>query len=122
MILGLGISFRMKQSLPGDRITGDRGLSLGRGQPACELSRGPLLRLGMCCRVQQDDVVTIEQARIAFDYDLQVALVPETQPGAAVRQGVSIHGSRSVQRRTHPATEIAIPAVKQSRIETGGLP
>ena len=63
----------------------------------------------MLCRVEQDHVVAIEKARIAFDQHDEIALVAKAQPGAAIADRIGVHRLRGIQRRTHAAADVAVP-------------
>ena len=61
-----------------------------------------------CIRLhaELDHVVAVEQARIAFEHDREVAPIVEAEPGAAIRQRVSIQTGRGIERQSNPVLHV----------------
>ena len=77
-----------------DLVAGDVLLAFRRNQIIDELLAEFLLDVRMLVRIHQHDAVLVEHALVAFDHDLQFALVLEMNPGAAVGQHIGIAGAR----------------------------
>src|SRR5271156_5499239 len=62
--------------------------------------RRPGLRVGP--RIQQDDIVAVQQVGVTLKYDRHPRLVAETQPGAAVGQGIGAHSAAAFNAAPMP--------------------
>src|SRR5699024_3440190 len=88
-----------------------------------ELLAGLRLDAGAVIRAHQDDAVGVVQIRVALDQNLEIAAVIEADPGAAVRQGVGVHGCGRVERRAHAGAGFAVPgAAGLERLDVGLAP
>ena len=67
--------------------------------------------------------ILVEHAFVTFDQDLQIALVPEMNPGATIGQRVSIAGAGGVERGTHALADRLVPgAFVLFDVDAGVLP
>src|SRR6266487_3429214 len=104
-------SFRVReeQLLAADLVPGDRLLPLGRDDPVDERLAEILFYVGVLGGIHQHHPVLVEQARVAFDRDGELAPVLERYPGAAVGEDVGAHRRSRVQRRAHALARVAVP-------------
>src|SRR5215472_3947086 len=73
--------------------------------------------------ISLDHVVAIDQLRIALHRNHERAFVAETEPGAAVGEGVGRHRRRGVQRLAHAAPNVAVPvSCAFLRVDAGAFP
>src|SRR5262249_55791778 len=103
------VSVRIEQLRAVDLVVGDVPLSFRRHQIIDELLPELLFHVRMLIRVYQHDAVLVEHALVTFDQDLQIVLVLEMNPGAAVGQDVSIDGAGRVERGAHALADRLIP-------------
>jgi len=82
---------------------------LRRNEPVDERLAELALDVRMPSRVHQHHAVLVEQARVAFDQDHQLAAVPEWQPGAAIGQDVGVHRRGGIERRAHAGAGFPVP-------------
>src|SRR5579862_2748329 len=75
----LRVSLGVEELLPRHLIIADGGLTFGRDQPISEFLRERELGLCVQLRIELDDVIAIEQPRIAFEQDRQMRTVLKAQ-------------------------------------------
>jgi len=77
----------------------------------------------MPCRIDQHHTVLIEQPFVTLNRDAQIGLVPERQPGAAIRQRIGVHAGSGIQCRAHARSGFAIPtALAAGNVYPGRFP
>src|SRR4029453_9564578 len=59
--------------------------------------------------VHQSNAVLVEHAFVALDHDLQIALVLERDPSAAIGEYVAVGGARHMERSLHPPLNRFVP-------------
>src|ERR1051325_9467752 len=73
--------------------------------------------------IHQDDAVLVEQPVVALDHDVELAAVPEREPGAAISEHIGVARARGVERRAHALTDRLVPgAVILLDLDAGRLP
>src|SRR5712691_4523434 len=113
----------VEQLLAIDRVLGDRFLARRRDDPVDELLPERLLDARMRYRIDEHHAVLVEEALVVFDQDREIAAIPECEPGPAIGEDVRVHRRRSVERRTHALSRVAIPgALDFVDVDSGGLP
>src|SRR3546814_6510530 len=104
-------------------IAGDRRLPLVGEHPVDEGLAEVGLHAGTLFRADLNDAVLVEQALVALDGDLEVALVAEGDPGGAVGQRVGAHADGGVEGGAHARAGLAVPgAAVGGGIDAGRLP
>src|ERR1700676_4739978 len=112
-----------EQLLAIDLVAGDRGLAFRRDQPVDEGLARVLFQRREFFGFDKHDAVLIEQPLVALDRYFEIAAVLERDPGAAVGQYITVHGTCGVERRPHALPDLAIPgAFAGLDIDTGLLP
>src|SRR6202035_2305340 len=101
-----------------------RVLPLGGDEPIWKILRNGEFCAGVLLRIQFDDVVAVDQARVAFNNDDQQSLVIETEPGAPVGKRVCMHRARGIEGLPHPAPNVTVPSLRVEDIGrlTGDIP
>jgi len=66
----------------------DRGLPSGEASQSAKPAGGLLLDMRVFFWIEQDYVVAVQQTRVALDEHGEVAVVAETEPGAAIGERV----------------------------------
>src|SRR5690606_14081647 len=83
-----GVGVREEELLPLDLVICNGLLPLLGEDPVDELLAVLLLHVRVLLRVDENDAVLVEQSLVALDCDLQLLLVLERDPGAAVGQHI----------------------------------
>src|SRR5262245_43582594 len=99
----------IEQLLAIDFVVGNGLLALRRHQPINELLAEILLYVRMLDRIYQHDAVLVEQPFVALHHDGQIFLVIERNPGAAVRQHITVTDARHIECGLHSAFNRFVP-------------
>jgi hypothetical protein len=100
---------RKEELLPVDLVAGNSLLACAARQPVYESLSFFGLHPRVLLRIDQYDAVLIEKLRVTLDQDLEIILVDEAQPGAAVGERISMFTDGGVKRRAHARASFQIP-------------
>src|SRR5438128_12220949 len=106
-VLSFGI---WKEDLPTcDPEGGDQVLPFVRTDPVGKLRAGGGVDVRVLRRIDDDQIILVEQARISFDQNLSPTVLPLGEPCRAVDQNVAFDPLGHGDRQSHAKPAFAVP-------------